>query len=95
MPIEHSEKSLTFLHVYALMRSLHSQTTTRVPAATGTRSLGRMVLQVCRARLFEFHSINIMNEDTVDASKSSVKLNNTDKPGAHLDEPFEAMHGHA
>ena len=32
----------------------------------------------------------IMNRDTVDASKSSVELNDTDIPGAHLDEPLEA-----
>ena len=31
-----------------------------------------------------------MNRDTVDASKSSVELNDTDIPGAHLDEPLEA-----
>ena len=31
-----------------------------------------------------------MNRDTVDASKSSVELNYTDIPGAHLDEPLEA-----
>ena len=31
-----------------------------------------------------------MNGNTVDAGQSSVKLNDTDIPGAHLDEPFEA-----
>ena len=31
-----------------------------------------------------------MNEDNVDAGQSSVELNDTDIPGAHLDEPFEA-----
>ena len=31
-----------------------------------------------------------MNRDTVDASKSCVELNDTDIPGAHLDEPLEA-----
>ena len=31
-----------------------------------------------------------MNKDTVDAGQSSVKLNEADIPGAHLDEPFEA-----
>ena len=31
-----------------------------------------------------------MNRDTVGAGQSSVKLNDTDIPGAHLDEVFEA-----
>ena len=31
-----------------------------------------------------------MNGDSVDASQSSVELSDTDIPGAHLDEPFEA-----
>ena len=31
-----------------------------------------------------------MNGDMVDAGQSSVKFNDTDIPGAHLDEPFEA-----
>ena len=33
--------------------------------------------------------MKIMSVDTVDASQSSVELNDTDIPGAHLDEPFE------
>ena len=33
--------------------------------------------------------MKIMSVDTVDASQSSVGLNDTDIPGAHLDEPFE------
>ena len=31
-----------------------------------------------------------MNGDSVDPSQCSVELNDTDIPGAHLDEPFEA-----
>ena len=31
-----------------------------------------------------------MNGDSVDTSQSSVELSDTDIPGAHLDEPFEA-----
>ena len=39
----------------------------------------------------EFQSVKQhMNRDTVDASKSCVELNDTDIPGAHLDEPLEA-----
>ena len=34
--------------------------------------------------------MKIMSVDTVDASQSSVELNDTDIPG-HLDEPFEAL----
>ena len=33
-----------------------------------------------------------MNRDTVDASKSCVELNDTDIPGAHLDEPLTQCH---
>ena len=31
-----------------------------------------------------------MNGDSVDANQSSIELNDTDIPGAHLEEPFEA-----
>ena len=33
-----------------------------------------------------------MNGDTVDAGQNFVELNDTDIPGTHLDEPFEAHH---